>query len=576
MVIAAYCRVSTDSEEQQSSLSNQQSFFEREVKQAGHTLYRVYADEGLTGTKLNNRPQFNEMLTDAGIDVRDVVVESDKRRIRRTMYIVSSREPLFREIWIKNTSRFARNTMSYEIIVALRQKKVNVHFLDNNINTMDLQQDFLLKLFQVFDENDSKDKSAKVRFGLKEIAKQGKIWSNTKFFGYKYDIANNRLIAIPEEAETVKRIFELYSQGYGLYRLRKILNEEHRYSRSGKPFGQTTVRRMLGNEKYAGLNNILKNEAGTVLVDQHYSKPRKEYEVTETDRIEPIVSKELFYRCQELLRGKVNYKINVGIYFGISKYAGLLYCSKCGSVYYANSRQNANETRSVYNCSGKKTRRNNCNCANVFSDDVDKFIQELVDGKYTEYMIAQAYSAMSIVLSQIEDDINLLDMDRAKEAEEISAEIEKLNQQMSGYMDLYAIIPAQREMLQEKMQILSKEIEKLKENKSNMSASNDMLLNDMKKCIVAYDSLTDVIGKMKDIKVDTEIVLQSLDKIYVSGEVVHHRSYPKLTPRFKMSKDVYDAIGHDVNTMSLRVAKHFNANETLKTIEKARELVRSE
>ena len=108
MIISAYCRVSTDSQDQLNSLENQRSYFEREIEAKGHTLYKVYYDKGLTGTKLSNRPAFEQMLIDAGIDVKKVFLDKHDKRVKRahTIYEVSNRTPLFDEIWIKNTSRF--------------------------------------------------------------------------------------------------------------------------------------------------------------------------------------------------------------------------------------------------------------------------------------------------------------------------------------------------------------------------------------------------------------------------------------------------------------------------------------
>lgn len=110
------------------SYENQLSYFNREIITSGHELYKIYPDKGLTGTKLANRPQFLAMLRDAGIDVKHIHTDKRDGRAKRShvVYEISDRAPMFDEIWLKNTSRFARNTLSYEIITLLRQKKVNL------------------------------------------------------------------------------------------------------------------------------------------------------------------------------------------------------------------------------------------------------------------------------------------------------------------------------------------------------------------------------------------------------------------------------------------------------------------
>ena len=135
--IAIYCRVSTDSENQLNSLSNQKKMFLDRIESDNDILYDVFADEGLTGTKLNNRKEFNRMLELAGLDVVETINEKrlpngnlDRRAKRKTTnFVVSDREPLFDYIYVKNTSRFARNTLSYDIICKLRQKNVHIFFL---------------------------------------------------------------------------------------------------------------------------------------------------------------------------------------------------------------------------------------------------------------------------------------------------------------------------------------------------------------------------------------------------------------------------------------------------------------
>ena len=136
----------------------------------GYKFVGIYADEGFTGTKLNNRPEFNKMLIDAGIDIIEFSSDKlDKRNKKKhTVYELSDREPKFNEIWIKNTSRFARNTLSYQIIDLLRQKNVHIRFMEQKLFTGEIGSEILLKLFQMFDEQDSRDKSVKVTSGIIE------------------------------------------------------------------------------------------------------------------------------------------------------------------------------------------------------------------------------------------------------------------------------------------------------------------------------------------------------------------------------------------------------------------------
>ena len=217
--IAAYCRVSTDSEQQESSFENQKSYFEREIEKVkGVELYHIYADKGVSGTKLN-RPEFDKMLCDAGLMYKDLSETIKKGwskeqegvgRIKGGIWIaVPGKEPLFDEIWIKNTSRFARNVTSVDIINKLNDKGVIIRFIEQNINTGDETGALVLHIMQSLDQSESEGKSSKVKWGQEESRRKGKIFTHGDIYGYHYIKEENRLVAIPEEAEVVKQIFDL-------------------------------------------------------------------------------------------------------------------------------------------------------------------------------------------------------------------------------------------------------------------------------------------------------------------------------------------------------------------------------
>ena len=125
MTVAVYCRVSTNKDDQLNSLENQRTYFEHVAEEKGYTIYEIYADQGITGTKLR-RPEFERMLKDAGLDIITVSAsDRDKRKkSQHTYYIASDRTPKFNLILVKNTSRFARNILSMEIINRLNEKKL--------------------------------------------------------------------------------------------------------------------------------------------------------------------------------------------------------------------------------------------------------------------------------------------------------------------------------------------------------------------------------------------------------------------------------------------------------------------
>ena len=135
--VCAYCRVSTDSKEQESSFENQRAYFERELsKENGFNLIKIYADKGLTGTVFD-REQFLDMLYDAGLDYQTIK--------GKLIFTTSDREPLFKYICVSNTSRFARNILIVDIIRELRKKKVYIKFMDWGKSTEDDDIETFLK-----------------------------------------------------------------------------------------------------------------------------------------------------------------------------------------------------------------------------------------------------------------------------------------------------------------------------------------------------------------------------------------------------------------------------------------------
>lgn len=461
MKVCAYCRVSTSSEAQETSYENQRSYFQRKVTEAGHELVAIYADQGITGTKLL-RPEFNRMLSDAGLQYIEGITTDPKtgRKIKGGSWEVTSVAPKFDEIWVKNTSRFARSLSSTHILDALTAKGVGVFFVEQGFNTKDNTTRIALAIYQVLDEAESRDKSSKTRFGNEESAKKGGIRSSPKLYGYKYNPADKSFTIIPDEVENIRYIFNLYRSGIGVRSICTALRNEHRYTRNGKPFCKSTVRRILDNEKYAGLNNPLKYETGEVFTTKHSPKVRADYmeRVKPNEKIPAIISQEDFFYCRELLHSKVNYQKNIGVYNGISKYAGLLYCGLCGAKYYANK----DKGRAFYNCSARKTLGTEyCPGVNVSEAEVDRLLERMDED--AEYIYQQEVEITSnIIFSVIKETITTLEQstERKEQASKLQEEIEaterhirsllRLSAEDDDFVQLKEVVQEDREAIAEK------------------------------------------------------------------------------------------------------------------------------
>jgi site-specific DNA recombinase len=489
VLISGYARISTDSEEQISSLDNQKSYFTRQIEANGHELYNIYFDEGLTGTALNNRAGFNRMLYDAGLDIIEFSSKDKRKKKKHVVFEVSDREPLFQEIWIKNTSRFARNTLSFDIIQKLRQKEVYIYFVEQAINTRNLGQDLLLKLFQVFDEQDSKDKSLKVNTGMNEVAKRGIIYSTGTLYGYNYIKGerkeDNRLEIIPEEAAVIHSIFNMYAAGMGFRTISNNLYQKGIRNRSGKVWDANSIRRMLNQEKYAGLYNQNKRSAGVVFNKESYYKVKEKYEVKPTDKIPAIVTPELFYKCQELMKSKVNSVIQRGVYHGNSEYAGLIFGS-CGHRYHLCK----DHSKDFYICSHKRQFGvSQCNSPNISKEAIDDQIDRLVGGKMLELIQGVRDGALTDKELTRYYWIGKLNADNSTIIEAKKEELSQLNKRYDGLLELFTSDLKDKDRITKAMGKIEAQSEILKQELFNLTRSNAEIIEQIQELEVAIDGL---------------------------------------------------------------------------------------
>jgi len=512
--VAAYCRVSTDKRDQLNSFANQKSYFQREIQKNPHyQLVKIYPDKGISGTKLQ-RPEFDKMLYDAGLDIQKTSnADNDVRKqfIRYRTVPSSSRKPKFNLILTKNTSRFARNTNVGEILDDLRANKVYVRFLDLNKSTENEADITFIKFFEVIDENDSRDKSSKVRFGQQEGSKHGIIHTSGKLYGYRYIQTENRLEIIPEEAEIIKTIFNLYANGFGIRQILKTLHNSGIKTRHGKDFCKSAISRILSNEKYAGKNNSLKYDTGIVFSKNSYAKVRKKYMIEDSDKIPAIITWDLFLKCKNERLNKINYKNQCGLYKGSSKYMGLIYCGKCGSVYHSN-RDNG---RKFYNCSRKKSNGlAACNNPNVSQSKIDAFIKKLEDGLAEAHLNKLRVYNFVIINNAILNLFDKFDKTDDSHAKKLAVQIKAKQSLLDGYSDLYAMHPQNRQQLKVKIASLNDEIAELRKQYENETRDK----NDIKKEILALDALISddrVKLNIEHRKYSSEEIISMLDKIIV-------------------------------------------------------------
>ena len=330
--VAAYCRVSTDSEEQATSYEAQIEHYTEYIKKNPEwELAGIFADEGLSGTDTRKRGEFNRMIEECMAGKINMVIT-------------------------KSISRFARNTLDcLKYIRQLKDKNIPVFFEKENINTMDSKGEVLLTIMASLAQQESQSLSQNVKLGLQYRYQQGLVQVNhNRFLGYTKD-EEGQLIIEPEEAEVVKRIYWEYLEGASLAQIGKSLEADSILTAAGKSkWRPETLKKILQNEKYIGDALLQK----TYTVDFLSKKRVKNNGIVPQYYVEnshePIIPRDLYMQVQEEMVRRANLhsgaKEKKRVYS--SKYAlsSIVYCSKCGDIYRRIAWNNRGKYSTVWRC----------------------------------------------------------------------------------------------------------------------------------------------------------------------------------------------------------------------------------
>lgn len=394
--IACYVRVSTDLDEQDSSYKNQEYYFRSKYSDKEILIYK---DKG-TGTSFR-REGFQQMLLDAGLDKLD-----ERNTNKKIVFIQSDREPLFRKIVVKDTSRFARNIVIMDIIRELKAKDVFIFFEDIQKDTSKEEDMVMLQMLFTFAENTSRTISQSTKFGNRRTIEQNKI-RNNELYGYNFDRDKNALNIIQEEAEVVRLIFNLALE-HGFRVIANKLKEMGIKNRKGKYFSQHTLVNMLRNRKYAGYNVRGRYDSVNLFGNQKYiMKKRDEWIEMQNERIEPIISEELYNKVQEAIELRCLHG-NRGKNISKTDLAGKLKCSRCGASYIlaADKRLTNPKFHSYYICSHKKSRgKEYCNAENIKKSSFDDFIEK----QRTVIYPSTGELSINLQIKQLKSQINDID-----------------------------------------------------------------------------------------------------------------------------------------------------------------------
>lgn len=437
MNIAAYCRVSTDKEDQLNSLETQKEFFLEYTKRTGDNLIKLYADEGISGTKIKNRKEFQRMLADAEKGLFDMVV-------------------------VKDISRFARNTV--DLLQSVRKLKalgIETQFLTANMTSMG-NSEFVLTIFGALAQEESANTSKRIKFGKKMNAEKGRVPNIV--YGYDKTIGDYFNLSInEEEAKVIRQMYKWYTEeGYGGAKIANMLNDRGIKTKRGNNWSQNSVCRILTNEIYTGKIINGKEEVADFLTGQRKEKDESEWLVTVRPELR-IIDDETFDKAQDILKGRHDsFKLTHERQSNKYLFSTLIKCKDCGWSFRRTVRQYKN-TYVRWVCSGHNGRGAD-SCPNAVTVDEEELIQVLQE--YFQDVLSKKKKVIDHVIREFQRVYKAKD-ENIEYEKELNAELDKLRKSREKYMDMYTDDLISREELNEKIGGMRKEIERM-ENELKM------------------------------------------------------------------------------------------------------------
>ena len=353
--VVYYARVSTDKYDQLHSLDAQKTYFENLLERNPNwTFIKGYVDEGLTGTKIDKRDSFIEMMRDAKMGKFDLICT-------------------------KEVSRFARNTLdSLSCTRELLNYGVAVLFENDNLNTIDEDCDFRLTTMASLAQEESRKTSERLKFGFRESVQKGTVLGNDSIWGYRKE--KGKLVIVPEEAEMVRKIFDLYAnENLGVRAIAKILSDSGLRNTNGNPFSFSTIKGILVNPKYKGFYCGNKTHKVHFLSNEIAYVPQEEWVMYEDhEKVPPIVSAELWDRANKKLKERSAKMISSDktSYQNKYLYSGKIICGEHGVCYHHTIYKYKSGNKELWTCK-EYGNGNKCRNPHVYTTEIDAVMREV-------------------------------------------------------------------------------------------------------------------------------------------------------------------------------------------------------
>lgn len=352
--VAAYARVSTDSDEQMTSLDAQIDFYTNYIKANPEWEFvKVYYDEGISGTNTKNREGFKQMIQDAINGKIDLIIT-------------------------KSISRFARNTLdTISYVRKLKEKGIEVYFEKENLWTLDQKSELILTIMASIAQEESRSISQNVTWGKRVAFQEGRVsFAYSTFLGYKKE--NDKIIIVEEEAEIVRRIYRMFLvEGKTATGIAKYLKKHEVKTPSGKNTNWTknTVTSILSNEKYKG-DALLQKTFTDNFLEQTVVKNTGQIPQYYVENSHPAIIDRSFW---DLVQIELQRRSVMGPRYSANDlFSSKLICEDCGGFYGRKKwHSGSNYEKFVYQCNNKFHKgKDKCLTPHLNQEDVkERFIK---------------------------------------------------------------------------------------------------------------------------------------------------------------------------------------------------------
>ncbi len=478
--VAAYCRVSTTSDEQLISLDAQKAYYENHIKTNSEWEYAgLYYDEGISGTKKYNRDGLKSLIKDCEKGLVDLIIT-------------------------KSISRFSRNTTDcLEIVRKLIDLKVFIIFEKENINTGSMESELMLSILSSLAESESFSISQNSKWAIQKRFQNGTYVISYPPYGYAN--IDKTMVIIPKEAEVIRFIFAQILAGKGTGVIAKSLNEKGVPTRKGGKWHSTTINGLIKNEKFIG--DSLFQKTYTDGNFNRFANKDKFDKYLITDHHEPIISREDFHKANDILGQRAKEKGNgedTSRYQNRYSFSGKIVCSECGSSFKRRTHYKQSGDYIAWCCSKHIEDKNSCSMKYVN--------EEGIKVAFLTIMNKLIFSHKKILKPLLRSLTSMDEKGMLIKIGEIDNQVEKINEQKvvlaslvsSGFLD-----PA---MFNSENNSLLAEEKSLQDDKSKLlrGVNGDRTKTDALEFLIKFASNSKMLTEFED-----EIFINHVEKIEV-------------------------------------------------------------